>query len=127
MALFEPAPPMGPPDIPGLRALVVRFSFVEGITEHLNDTTLRPPAVLGLPRRNPLDRETPMNSIRAELLLDTPAIDHPDDLGFRLVDHEVLGRGRRLMHRGIPIRGIAPVAPALTGGKELPAPRPFAD
>ena len=73
-------------------------AFVERVAEDLNDTTLRPPALLGLPRRDTLDREMPVNGIRTHLLLHTPAIDLPDHLGFRLVDHEVLWRGGRLVN-----------------------------
>src|SRR5262245_22474007 len=90
MALFEPTQAIRPPDIPRLGAIVVGFPFRNGVAEDLDDTTLGPPAMLGLPGRYPLQSETPMNGIGTQLLLHTPAIDLPDHLGCRLVDHEVL-------------------------------------
>jgi hypothetical protein len=70
LAIFEPPPPIWPPDIPGLRAIVVGFPFVERVAENLDDTALCPPAVLGLPGWYPLQRETPMNSRRCFRVVD---------------------------------------------------------
>jgi len=97
VAIFQAPLAIGPSDIPGLRAMVVGFSFGERVAEELNDTPWRPPALRGLPGRDTLHREMPVNGLRTPLLLHTPAIDLPDHLGFRLVDHEVLGGGRRLI------------------------------
>src|SRR5437660_5809925 len=127
VAIFQPAQPIRPPDVPGLRAIVVGFSFIEGVAEDLNHTTLCPLAPFGLPRWNAVGGETVMNGIGTQLLLDTPTIDLPDHLGFRLVDHKVLGGGRRLVDVGVPIGWIPPVDPALAGRKELPAAGAFVD
>src|SRR5262249_20675603 len=126
-AIFEPPLPIWPPDLPRLGAIVIGFPFIDGIAQNLDDTALRPPPVFGLPGWHSLLSETPMNGIRTQLLLHTPAIDLPDHLGFRLVDHQVLWRRGRLVDIRVAIGRIPPVDPALAGGKELPAAGAFVD
>ena len=43
VAIFEPAPPMGAADIPGLRTIVIGLPFIERVAQHINHTTLGPP------------------------------------------------------------------------------------
>src|SRR2546428_1868447 len=121
VAIFEPPQAIRPPDIARLGAIVIGLPFVEGVAEDLDHTTLGPPAVLRLAGWHPVHGETPLNGIGTQLLFHTPAIDLPDHLGFRLVDHEMLWRGGRLVHVGVAIGWIAPVDPALAGRKQLPA------
>ena len=47
--IFQAPPPLRPSDIPGVRAIVVRFSFTDRVAADLDDTTLCTPAMLGLP------------------------------------------------------------------------------
>ena len=65
VAIFEPTQAIRPPDISRLGAIVVGFPFIDGVAEELDDTTLGPPAVLGLSGWDPLQRETPMNGLGA--------------------------------------------------------------
>src|SRR5262249_42888451 len=51
--IFQTTPPRRPPDIPRLGAIVIGFSFIEGVAQDFDDTTLRPPPVLGLPGGTP--------------------------------------------------------------------------
>jgi hypothetical protein len=127
VAIFQPAPPIGPPDVPRLRAIIVGFPFVEGVAEDLNHTTLGPLTPFGLPGGNAVGGETLMHGIGTQLLLDTPTIDLPYNLRFGLIDHEMLRSSCRLMDIGIPIGRIPPVDPPLAGGKELPASGAFVD
>src|SRR5262249_16675482 len=127
VAIFQPAQPIGPPDVSRLRAIIVSFSFVEGVAEDLHHTSLCPLAPFGLPWGNAVGGETLMNGIGTQLLLDTPTIDLPDNFRFGLIDHEVLRRSCRLMDIGIPIGRISPVDPPLAGGKELPPTRASVD
>src|SRR6266446_571867 len=105
VAIFQPAQPIRPPDVPRLRAIIIGFPFVEGVAEDLNHTTLCPLAPFGLPRWNAVGGETLMNGIGTQLLLDTPTIDLPHNLRFGLIDHEMLWRGCRLVDVSIsPLR-----------------------
>ena len=90
VAIFEATRPIRPSDIPRLGTIIGGFAFVEGVAEEFNHPTVRPMAPCGLPRRNALRRETSMNGIRTPRLHYAPALDRPDHLGFRLVDHQVL-------------------------------------
>jgi hypothetical protein len=77
--IFQAPPPIRA-DLPGLRAIVGRFAFIAGVAEDLDDTPLRPPAVLRLPGDDTVEGKTPLHGIRTALFLHTPARDLPDHL-----------------------------------------------
>ena len=76
VAIFEPTQAIRPPDISRLGAIVVGFPFIDGVAEDLDDTTLGPPAVLGLSGWDPLQRETPMGIVSDQRLLQGMVVDN---------------------------------------------------
>src|SRR5918912_4495304 len=97
---------------------VIGFALVEGVAQHLDNTTLCPAPLARLARNDPLCCEPPLDGVGTALLFHTPAIDEADHLGFGLVDDQVL-RGRRgFADVGVAIGGIAPVDPPLARRKQ---------
>jgi hypothetical protein len=113
MAICEPAQPIGAPDLPRRRPMVIGFPLIEGVSPHRQHTTWRPPLSGSLPRRDPLCRKAPRKGVGTSRRLHAPAIARPHTLRFGLVNHERRRSGGRLADVRVALGRIPPVDPAL--------------
>jgi hypothetical protein len=108
-----------------LSPIVIGLPLVERVAEDLDNTPLGPTPVARLAREDPLRGEPLLDGVGTELLLHTLAIDQADDLGFGVVDDQMLRRCGAFPDRRVAIGGIAPVDPSLPGGEQPPPPGAF--
>src|SRR5215468_9360454 len=110
-AVLAAAPAIRQLHIGGLGPVVIGFTLVEGVAEDLDNTTLRPAPVTHLTGDDPLRSEPSLDGVGTHLFLHAPAIHEADDLGFGLVDDEMLWDGRGFPDVRVAIGRIAPVDP----------------
>ena len=67
-----------------------------------------------------MGREPPLDGVGTQLVLHAPAIEQADDLGFELVDDQMLRSRRGLPDIGVAIGRIAPVHPPLARRNKRP-------
>jgi hypothetical protein len=124
-AVLAAAPAIRQLHIGGLGPVVIGFTLVEGVAADLDKTTLGPAPVARLAGDDSLGSEPLLDGVGTHLFLHAPAIHEADDLGFRLVDDEMLRGCRSFPDVRVVIRRIAPVDPPLPRRKQAAPACPF--